>query len=52
MVQTTNADNAYTAWGSLKCKSKLELSDDDLFCIFTIASQVKRNARMWIAAVF
>ncbi len=32
MTQTTDdTNNAYTAWGSLKRKSKLELSDDDLF---------------------
>ena len=34
MVQMTDADNAYTAWGLLKRKSKLELSDDDLFIYF------------------
>ena len=33
-TQTTDADNAYTAWGSLKRKSKLDLSDDDLFLYF------------------
>ncbi len=29
-----DADNAYTAWGLLKHKSKLELLDDDLFLYF------------------
>ena len=33
-AQTTDADNAYTAWGSLKRKIKLDLSDEDLFLYF------------------
>ena len=35
MAQTTeDAKNAYTAWGLMKCKSKLELLDDDLFLYY------------------